>query len=224
MPVKEIGESAFYGCSSLTEVVIPNTVTKIGDLAFAVSGLTEVEIPDSVEHIGVSAFGLCTGLKEVTVPESVTYLGDGAFRYCSSLQSAYVYANVTDLKFRMFYNSFQVSGNDIYTSSALTKIILPATLQKIDTEALRGNFKLGNIYFMGTEQQWNDLYFYILVKEEGSELLKEEKYEKSNVLEDSVKISFYSQTPPPLNVDGSAYEGNFWHYDTDGVTPIAWVK
>ena len=61
--VTSIGESAFYNCSGLTSVTIPNSVRSIGGAAFAgCSGLTSVTIGNSVTSIGESAFGECTKL------------------------------------------------------------------------------------------------------------------------------------------------------------------
>ncbi len=61
LPVTEIGESTFSGCSSLTEIVIPEGVTKIGERAFSLCrSLTEIKIPESVTEIGESAFEGCS--------------------------------------------------------------------------------------------------------------------------------------------------------------------
>ena len=70
--VTSIGKYAFYGCTSLTEVTLPDSVTVIGNYAFyGCTGLTSVTIPNSVTSIGNSAFRSCTGLTSVTIPNSV---------------------------------------------------------------------------------------------------------------------------------------------------------
>ena len=89
--VTEIGPFAFSDCRSLTSVTIPSSITKIGSSTFSgCSGLTSVTIPSSVTEIGSSAFSDCRGLTSVTVPSSVTKIGDNAFSGCSGLTSVYV--------------------------------------------------------------------------------------------------------------------------------------
>ena len=86
--VTSIGNEAFYDCSGLTSVEIPNSVTSIGEYAFAFcSGLTSVVIPNSVTSIGDNAFYNCSGLTSVVIGNGVTNIGDNAFRYCSGLNS-----------------------------------------------------------------------------------------------------------------------------------------
>ena len=85
--VISIGDRAFYYCSGLTEVTIPNSVTSIGFAAFyGCSSLTEVTIPNSVTSIGTCAFSDCSGLTEVTIGNSVTSIGSQAFYGCSGLE------------------------------------------------------------------------------------------------------------------------------------------
>ena len=89
--VTSIGNSAFYGCSGLTSITIPDGVTSIGrDVFYGCSGLTSITIPDSVTSIGDSAFRGCSGLTSITIPDGVTSIGVCAFSGCSSLTSIVV--------------------------------------------------------------------------------------------------------------------------------------
>ncbi|MBE5747485.1 MAG: leucine-rich repeat domain-containing protein [Clostridiales bacterium] len=77
---------AFYGCSSLTEIVIPEGVTSIGDGAFrGCTSLTSVVIPERVTSIGGYAFYGCSSLTEIVIPEGVTNIGDYAVYGCTNL-------------------------------------------------------------------------------------------------------------------------------------------
>ncbi len=82
-----IGDCAFYECKGLTSINIPNSVTSIGNDAFALSGLTSITIPNSVTSIGDCAFYECKGLTSVTIPNSVTSIGESAFLGCEALTS-----------------------------------------------------------------------------------------------------------------------------------------
>ena len=94
--VTSIGNEAFHGCCGLTSLVIPSGVTSIGDEAFyGCSGLINLTIPSSVTRIGWSAFEGCSGLTSLTIPSSVTSIGNYAFEGCSGLTSIYVYPEKT---------------------------------------------------------------------------------------------------------------------------------
>lgn len=86
--VVRIGDCAFLGCSSLTSITIPDSVTEIGYSAFACcTSLTSVNIPDSVSFIGYNAFYRCHNLTSVTISDSVTSIGGGVFDGCDQLVS-----------------------------------------------------------------------------------------------------------------------------------------
>ena len=98
-----IGSNAFYNCSGLTSITIPNSVTSIGEDAFTGSGLTSVTIPNSVTSIGSIAFRYCSSLTSVTIPNSVTSIGEAAFLGCTSLTSVTIPESVTSIGEAAFY-------------------------------------------------------------------------------------------------------------------------
>ena len=88
----KLGDYVFNGCSGLTSLTLPSSVTKIGCYALSnCIGLTSLTIPSSVTSIGHGAFFCCYGLISLTIPSSVTAIGSRAFNYCSGLTSIYAY-------------------------------------------------------------------------------------------------------------------------------------
>lgn len=77
--ITEIADAAFYGCSWLTDIDLPDSIIKIGKSAFYESGLTHVAIPKHVESIDSCAFDNCDALTYIIIPNSVKYVGDRAF-------------------------------------------------------------------------------------------------------------------------------------------------
>ena len=94
----KIGDRAFYECSSLTSINIPNSVTNIGYRAFwSCKSLTSINIPTSVTNIGDSAFEECSSLTNIDIPNSVTNIGHGAFSGCDSLTKIIIPRSVVNL-------------------------------------------------------------------------------------------------------------------------------
>ena len=95
--VTSIGDYAFVECTCLTSVAIPESVTSIGDAAFNYcTSLNNVLIPNSVTSIGKSAFFNCRALSSVTIPNSVTTIGGYAFSWCTGLEEVYYNSPITE--------------------------------------------------------------------------------------------------------------------------------
>ena len=104
--VTSVGNYAFYGCSGLASITIPNSVTSIGVCSFyGCSGLACITIPSSVTSIGGSAFQDCSGLTNITIPSSVTSIGVFAFQNCSSLTNITIPNSVTSIERGAFGNT-----------------------------------------------------------------------------------------------------------------------
>jgi len=121
--VTSIGNSAFYTCDNITTIVIPDSVTNIGDFAFALTGLTDVVIPNSVTSIGLEAFCKCTNLTSVVLPKGLTSIADGTFSDCSSLGSITIPSTVVSI------------GNSAFRHCSLTGITIPNSVIRIGDDA-----------------------------------------------------------------------------------------
>ena len=120
-----IGDYAFSGCSSLTSLTLPSSVTSIGGHAFEkCSGLTSLTIPSGVTTIDYYAFADCRGLTSLTLPSSVTSIGGHAFAWCSGLTSLTLHSSVTSI------------GDYAFAwCSGLTSLPLPSSVTEIDWSA-----------------------------------------------------------------------------------------
>lgn len=109
--ITAIGEMAFRYCESLTNVVIPNSVTSIGYAAFQYcKSLESIEIPDSVTSMGSYVFYSCTSLKSVEMGGSITRIGSEAFYDCGSLTSVVIPDSVINIGDYAFQNCTSLSS------------------------------------------------------------------------------------------------------------------
>ncbi len=180
-----IGSYAFYGCSSLTSITIPDGVTSIGDWAFdGCSSLTSITIPDSVTSIGDSAFDGCSSLTSITIPDGVTSIGDWAFDGCSSLTSIdvdeqnKVYADVDGVLFSKNMTELiqfpaakggaykvpdsvtSIGGWAFQGCSSLTSINIPDSVTSIGDYAFYGCSSLTSINIPDRVTSIGDYAFY----------------------------------------------------------------
>ncbi len=150
-PVVAIGDYAFYNCTGLTKVDMPNTVTAIGKNSFyGCSTMTSAELPSFLSSIGEYAFRGCNRLTSLTIPETVTSLGRSPFYGCTRLTSVVfnaksctnesysyaVFSNCTNLISITFGNEVEIIPDALcYYLDGLTSVTIPSSVTSIGRNA-----------------------------------------------------------------------------------------
>lgn len=216
------------------DLIIPYTYKFIADYAFALeAGITSIAIqdtttnPSELTYIGKYAFYACDELASINLPNNLKYVGENAFRGCNSLTSITIPNSFTNFEYYAFsYSGIQImiiSGGvkevryvlhyemenlqtiiycegiesveiSYWSNPSLTMVILPSTLNYIEGYSPNSDTK---IFYNGT---YEDL----------------QEVENADCIYFYENIYFYSATEP---LDSNY---NYWHYDTDGTTPISW--
>lgn len=124
-------------CESLREIIIPDTVTKIGYFSFMeCNSLQNVTIPISVVEIGESAFWRCKSLQQIIIPDSISKIEEETFMYCRSLQEITIPDSVTNIEASAFYGC-----------QSLRQIYLPNSVKYIGKGAFKRCISLKQITF-----------------------------------------------------------------------------
>ena len=169
--VTSIGEDAFWGCSRLTSITIPDGVTSIGYGAFRSCGLSSITIPDSVTSIGGTAFKRCSRLTSITIPDSVTSIGGWAFKFCLRLTSVTIPNSVTRIGNGTFDYCESLTSITIPDSvisigesafsycKSLTSITIGDSVTSIDGFAFRDCSSLTAVTFLGDAPKNEEVFF-----------------------------------------------------------------
>ena len=130
----QIPDNAFMG--SVTEVILPEGITRIGYSAFSSCGnLTSVYIPESVTSIGMGAFSDCASLTQINLPDGITDIDDGTFYGCTSLTNVTLPANLEWI------------GQEAFSNTGLTEITIPASVTSLGTNVFKDCGSLIKISF-----------------------------------------------------------------------------
>ena len=158
--IESIGDSAFYGCKSMTNISIPETVHSIGKYSFSdCLKLEGINIPNTVKKIEVCTFSRCISLTDVNIPSSVTSIGNSAFYYCEKLKkvvlgsgitsignSAFSYCSSLDSLVFLSVDAPQISNNSFSNVKEDGMIICP---EESDYTSLIKNLKEGSLAYQG---------------------------------------------------------------------------
>lgn len=206
-----IGSYAFEHCNNLKTFTIPYGVTTIEDNTFfCCTNMQTITIPETVTSIGQSAFEGCNNLKSISIPNGVTSIGNKAFYECKKLENIIIPDGVTIIRFNTFYGCESLEWVSLPESvyyidqfafkncSSLKSIIIPSAVTKIAIAAFLHCDALTTVYYGGTEDKWSTI-----------------SIEGNNGCLNGVRKYYFSQTEPEK-------DGYFWHFDTDGVTPVSW--
>lgn len=126
LPVTGIKESTFEE-SELIKIALPNTIVSIGKAAFKNSKLQAIEIPNGITEIAEETFFRCSSLTSVNLPESLVTIGKSAFAGCRQLSAVNIPSGVNTI------------GEDAFLACGLKKIVIPGSVQLIETNAFSGN-------------------------------------------------------------------------------------
>ena len=247
LPVKEIGDDAFAS-SAIESVVLPDTVTKINTWAFwFCTQLRYVKLSEELTNIAAYAFMNCSALTQLTIPSKVNTVGNYAFGSCYRLveivnQSSLnivavgdnygglgryvknVIRNEANSKLSKDENGFLIytdgdekilldyTGGEkevtvptgiteiyryAFSYTDITSVTIPETVTAVGSCLFSENETLTDIYYCGTETDWAEVTV----------------GDNDDVITNA--IAYYSEEEP-------TEDGNYWHYASDGVTPVKW--
>lgn len=136
--VEGIGSNSFSSCSEMTSISLPNSITYIGDVAFAGCGISEINIPESVTKIYEGAFQDCKNLSKVNIPQQLTSIPDHLFDGCSGLRNITIPETVTSI------------GISAFSRTGLESIVIPNSVNKIAGSAFSDCPNLLNVKLPNT--------------------------------------------------------------------------
>lgn len=138
----------------------PTDYVKIGAQAFKdKTQLNWVHINPGAKEIGESAFAGCTNLSYVAIPDSVKEIGASAFENCPYLNTVDLSRRITEIKSKTFAIDYNLVPKELiqYGNYGLTSITIGCGVTKIASDAFYGCDNITNIYFNGTEADWNNI-------------------------------------------------------------------
>ncbi len=175
--VQEIGDCAFSECPNLASISVSRENTKYiakGNCLIdkqsktLVLGCPDSVLPTdgSVTGIGKNAFSACEGLQKIVIPDSVTRIEDAAFQNCEELTEIVLPEHLTTIGDNAFRGTslekitlgkkVSAIGKDaFYACRWLKSVTMENSVTRIDDTAFYACSQLTDLYFTGSQQEWN---------------------------------------------------------------------
>lgn len=145
--VETIGSNAFYACTSLTAIVLPSSIGEVGEAAFfQCAAMTSATFASGVKQVkmGANMFTGCYYLINVILPRSIDCISEGMFQNCKMLSEVQIPQGAKSIE------------GSAFASSGVSTVVIPHSVTSIGIAAL-SDCPLKNIYFTGTQAQWNSV-------------------------------------------------------------------
>ena len=134
--ITKIGDFAFYMCTNMESVSIPETVEELGWEAFSCcNSLKSIRLPSKISRIECATFLQCTSLTEITIPDKVSVIAGGHDSYAALGAPSGAFEGCTSLK----------------------KVYMPLSVKEIQKYAFNGCTALETVYYAGSESDWNKI-------------------------------------------------------------------
>ena len=147
--------AAAFSNSEIKSVIIPESVTSIGDRAFyQCQSMEKVTISENITEIGKSAFAGCTSLESIDIPKGISTLNNGTFSGCTQLSYVKLPDAITEI------------GSSVFYGTSLTSICLPETITTIGSSAFPDT--ITDVYYAASQEKWDAIvenYLYIGLSE-----------------------------------------------------------
>ena len=229
--IKMLGEHGIAAASDdnngIIEIILPNSLTYIGDEGLSDCYIKQINIPDSVTHIGEGAFSGCIYLEHIELPDSVTKIGLGAFGSCHYLESIKFPKYITEIPDYCADSCFELDNvvipdkvTRIGTSAfsmddGLRTVTIPLSVVEIGEEAFYSCDGLSTVYYAGSPEDFKKIKMDSSTR---SQLTPHVVYGKS-----SEESSSYPIDEPSANTDPEA-ENYDYAINSDGFITIKKYK
>lgn len=184
-------------CTSLRQVTVSSWLGRVRQRMFAgCTNLERVTLMDGIVGIYSEAFSGCVSLTEIVLPDSIEDIGSRAFSGCYRLESVVLGSGISQI------------GSSVFEDCvSLKRIVLSENIRQISGGAFANCLSLSEIFYHGTRQAWEEV-----------------DVTADNTEWSHATVYYYSEQEPPLGDGQTGYDGNYWHYDDDDVTPVIWNK